>query len=136
MAEQTVDVRYVKSPQWRAVTATGAGVNAIGGLSGLEVHLRFTYEWTDVELERFQAEVTPDGKGGSTYVTKGLPQVVQTPFYKIEEVAIRMPYEAAVSLTVALMTTFSQLTGPNKLSEQHYQRIQEAIGTLSTSHSH
>jgi len=116
MAETKIEIRYVKSPQWRAVSATGVSVGSIGGPGGLEVQMRFSYEWLDIEKEISIADVTTTAV--STTTTIKSTTATQTPMYKMEEVAVRMGAEGTVNLVAAALTTFSQLQPPNKLTDE------------------
>jgi hypothetical protein len=134
MVEKTMELRYFKSPQWRAISASSVSVNAIGGPIGLEFIMRFTYEWVDLEKETFTAEVTKTGGGpGDTITVKGVPTVTQTPLFKVEDVAVRMPTEGATSLVATLLTQFSQLGQPHKLTDLQKKRIQDAYAAFQTS---
>jgi len=108
------------------VNATGVAINAIGGPLGLEFIMRFTYEWVDVVKETFTADIS-ERTGSSVLTVTASPQFIQTPMYKIEEVAVRMPTEAAASFVSALLTQFSQVQDPLKLTEQQRQRILDAF---------
>src|SRR5437868_3412497 len=82
MAEQKIEFGYTKSPLWRVVCATGAAVNGIGGpVAGMEIVMRFTMEWVDVDKESFLAEVDP-AKGTTTVKTP--PTISVTPLSKLE----------------------------------------------------
>lgn len=129
MAEQHLDVRFVKSSQWRAVFATGAATNAIGGPLGLEFHMRFTYEWTDVEREVLIGEaIGPDISHGIKVTAPS--QYFQTPLYKIEEVAVRMPTDGMVALISSLLTQLAQLQGPFGTSDEQKRRIVDAYAAF------
>jgi hypothetical protein len=127
-----IEFRYNKSPQWRAVTATGAALSAIGGASGLEFHMRFTYEWVDIVSETAPVDVTTTATG-ATFSIKGPPKFTQTNLFKIEEVAIRMHAEAAVGFAAGLLIQFSQLQSQQKLTEDQKKKIRDAFATFEKS---
>jgi hypothetical protein len=130
MAETTtMQIPYVKSPQWRMVAATGAAINGIGLPQGFEFLIRFTHEWVDVALETFTAEVTGAGAEQTITVTSA-PQFQLSPLLKIEEVAVRMPTEGAVAFAAALLINFSQLQGAQKLNESQMKKISDAFTVL------
>lgn len=130
MAETTMQIQYIKSPQWRAVAATGAAINSIGMPQGLELLIRFTHEWVDVVQETFTAQV--QGAGAEQTITVTSPQQFQlSPLLKIEEVAVRMPTEGAVNFAAALLTHLSQLPGPQKLNEKQRKQISDSFTALN-----
>lgn len=99
MAEKTIDIRYVKSALWRAITANGVTINAIGNpISGYELLIRFSVDWVDVEKESFRAEVTP-----TSIQVKTQPQSTISSLFRIEEMAVRMPTAAAAALIIGLL---------------------------------
>ena len=124
MAEQKIEFAYIKSPLWRVVSATGAAVNGIGGpVAGMEIVMRFTMEWVDVEKESFLAEI--DASKGTTTV-KTPPTISVTPLTKLEEVAVKMPTEGIVGLITVLLGQFAHYT------PQQRQKIRDAFTKLPT----
>jgi hypothetical protein len=122
MADQQVNISYIKSPLWRVVSATGAAVGGIGSpASGMEVTIRFTLEWADILNESFLAEVNP---AAGTTTMKGTPTFSMGSLSKIEEVAVKLPAEAAAGLVVALLSQFGTF------SVQAKQNIRAAFAKL------
>ncbi len=122
MAIEQVELRYAKSSFWRIIQATGVAVGGIGTpTAGWEMILHFTTEWVDVEKETFSADV--DHSTGRVEV-KAPPQVTQTPVYKIEEVAVKMPYAAIVNLLSAIIGQFQSF--PDDLK----QKIRDEVAKI------
>src|SRR5205085_8889290 len=122
MADQAVEVRYVKSALWRLVHATGASVGIIASpLGGAELGIRFHTEWIDVEKETFRANV--DLSTGTMVVTQDA-KIVMGPLYKIEEISVSMPTEAAVALIDAILMQFRHF------SADQQQKIRERVKNL------
>lgn len=131
MATQRMEFKYVKSPQWRVVDATSAAINGIGLSQGFHLFIRFTHEWMDVEKEVFTAEVQSTGvPGAQTFTVASSPLVEISPLYKIEEVAVRMPIEGAVSFMVGMLTQLSQIQAPHKPTADQIKRISDALAAL------
>jgi hypothetical protein len=123
MAEQQIDIRYVKSPLWRVVSATGAAIGGIGTpTAGMEIMIRFTMEWVDVEKESFRAEV--DLNTG-TFMVLTPSQFQLAELTKMEEVAVKMSTEGAVGLIVGLISQFGLF------SEAQKQRLKDEFAKLS-----
>ncbi len=122
MTEQQIDIRYVKSPLWRIVSATGAAVNSFNSPpTGNELFVRFSAEWVDVERESFRADVDPNT--GTMRVTSP-PQVAVGQLFRVEELAVRLRTTPAVNLTVALL---AQLQIAPDLSEEQKQLLRDAL---------
>jgi hypothetical protein len=116
MANQKGEFRYIKSPVWRVVPASGViivGISTPAG--GPEVVLHFTMEWLDIEKETFTTDSNlPPGSGPGSVSVKDAPQIVLAPLAKIEEVAVKMSLEASVGLAVGLLSQFPQLSEDQK----------------------
>lgn len=108
MVERAAEVRHVKSPLWRLVSATGVSIGGIGTpYAGFEIVFRFSVDWLDIEKETFKADF--DDAAGTMLVTENA-KIINGPLYKMEEVAVKIPAEVFVAFVGALIGQIPHLT--------------------------
>jgi hypothetical protein len=104
MAEQKLETRYVKSPLWRVVSATGSAVVGLNTpAAGAEVTIHFSMEWADIEKETMTVETNVPGALPGSFQVKDAPVIGLLPLARLEEVAVKMPQAGAVNLIIALL---------------------------------
>jgi hypothetical protein len=126
MAEN-IEIQWVKGPDWKLVSATGAAVGAIGGVGGFRVILRFSSEWANIEHEVISGESSADLTGTRTIIAAGASTFKIGELMKLEQIAVEMPPDGAAGLVTALLAQFAFYSAPQQ------QAIRDAFARTQAS---